>query len=125
MDGQIGVVVLRCRECRRRRPAETPTALGRLVRVTGGRWQADRFEHSPVVLQPFWFRVSPLGDPGHVLTADDGRLWSLSLIPVPLGRDIRIDEYTCRGGCGRPPVRVTRAKTGARALAQGRAEVDV
>jgi hypothetical protein len=56
---------------------------------------------------------------------DDGRLWSLSLIPVPLSSDVRTDEYICRGDCGRAPVRVTRAKAGARALAQGFGEVDV
>jgi hypothetical protein len=124
MAEQIDIIILRCKECRRLRPKETPTAIGRLVRG-GGRWQADLFKHVPFVRQPWKVGVSGLGDEHYGLAGDDGRLDHLSLVPVPLSRDVRIDVLSCRGGCGRPPFRLSRTKTGARALAKGLAEVDV
>jgi hypothetical protein len=125
MSEQIAVVVLRCRECRRRRPRETPTAVGRLVRGAGGRWQADRFEHVPWVIKPWTLCVSKLGDRHYGMVGDDGRVGHLSLTPIPLSRDVRTDLMSCRGGCGRPAFRVQRAKVGGRAIAQGLGEIDV
>jgi hypothetical protein len=126
MSEQVDVIVLRCKECRRLRPTEPPTAIGRLVRAAGGRWQADLFEHVPYVRQPWRLGVNDLsGDDRYGLAGDDGRLEFLSLAPIPLSRDIRVDRLSCRGNCGRAPFTVRRAKIGGRAVAQGSTEIDV
>jgi hypothetical protein len=125
MSEQVDVIVLRYKECRRLRPMETPTAIGRLVRGARGRWQADRFEHVPWVIKPWTLGTSGLEDRHYALVGDDGRLDYLSLTPVPLSRDVRTDRLSCRGGCGRPPFTVRRAQAGGRAVTEGRTEVDV
>jgi hypothetical protein len=118
-------VTLRCRECRRLRPGDTPTAIGRLLRTPEGRWQAYRMERSPVPREPIQLGINSwLDDPRYGLAGEDGTLGSLWVYPIMLRRDIRIDVFSCRW-CLRPPFRVPRARTGARALAQGLAEVDV
>lgn len=118
-------VILRCGECRRLRPDQKPTAIGKLLRTPEGRWQAYRMERSPVPLQPIRLGTWKLGDPRFVLAKDnEGTLGSLWVYAVMLSRDVRIDRFSCRW-CPRPPFLVPRAKTGARALAQGLAEVDV
>jgi hypothetical protein len=119
VEQQIEVVILRCRECRRRRPAEIATAIGRLVRGTDGRWQAERFKHSPVSLRPWKLDESPADDERFGLVGDDGRLWSLSLVPVLVEGNGRTITVSCRGQCGRAPFPVRYAREGERSVAQG------
>jgi hypothetical protein len=125
MGEQVDVIVIRCKECRRRWPAETPTAVGRLKRIARGRWEADIFKHVPFIRQPCRRDVSPLDDERYGLANEDGRLDFVSLVPVPLSKDVRTDRLSCRGNCGRPPFLLHRAKVGAHAVAQGLSEVDV
>lgn len=118
MDEQAEVVIVRCRECRRLRPAETPTALLRLLRTPEGRWQVDRWERLEVTRQPWEVGVSPLGDPRWGIEADHTQLY-----PVPVRVDGETVTVSCRW-CDRPPEAVRYARVGRRALAREVREVD-
>jgi hypothetical protein len=119
-------VTLRCRECRRLRPGDTPTAIGRLLRTPEGHWQAYRMERSPVPLKPICLDGSwMLGDPRYVIAGNDrGYLPSLLNRRVMISKHARTIELPCPS-CIRAPARVRAPRIGGRALAQGLAEVDV
>lgn len=119
MDEQAEVVILRCRECRRLRPADTPTALLRLLRTAEGRWQVDRWERLEVTRRPWAIGVSPIGDPRYGLGLTD----ATQLYPVPVRIDGETVTVSCRW-CDRPPEAVKYARVGRRALARGVREVD-
>jgi hypothetical protein len=122
VEGQIEVVIMRCRVCRERRPSDTPTALLRLMRTPEGRWQVDRLERLSVARQPWALGVSPLGDPRWGVETFSGT----QIYPVPVDLPADPDEpitVSCRG-CDREPFPVQYARIGRRALARGLGEVD-
>jgi hypothetical protein len=123
--GEQTEVILRCGECRRLRPDQKPTAIGKLLRTPEGRWQAYRMVRSPVPLQPISLGTWKLGDHRFVLAKDnEGTLESLWVYATGINMDARTIELPCRG-CQRAPARVRAPKVGGRALAQGLTEVDV
>jgi hypothetical protein len=83
----------------------------------------DLLKHSNVPLRPWSLDSSPLDDQRFGLVGDDGRLWSLSLVPVRVDGDGETVTVSCRW-CDREPFSVQYARVGRRALARGLGEVD-